>query len=126
MSTAIAVRHQLSPPGVTSDKLSNVTVSNSGAINTKMPHTNHSVGAGTASSAAPSSPGDDFGSTDEVKVFKDEGDKEDEQSCGENLLLEEKSSLIDLTESEVSCETRGGSINRKRKHLLTPWCQAAD
>lgn len=104
MSTAIAVRHQLSPPGVTSDKLSNVTVSNSGAINTKMPHTNHSGGAGPASSAAPSSPGDDFGSTDEVKVFKDEGDKEDEQSSGENLLLEEKSSLIDLTESEVSAQ----------------------
>lgn len=104
MSTAIAVRHQLSPPGVTADKLSSVTVSNSGAINSKMPHTNHSVGAGTASSAAPSSPGDDFGSTDEVKVFKDEGDKEDEQSCGENLLLEEKSSLIDLTESEVSAD----------------------
>lgn len=100
MSTAIAVRrHQLSP-GVTSDTIvPNVT--SSGAINSKMPHTNHSVGA-TASSAAPSSPGDDFGSTDEVKVFKDEGDKEDEQSSGENLLLEEKSSLIDLTESEVS------------------------
>ena len=58
-----------------------------------MPLTNHS-------SASPSSPGDDFGSTDEVKVFKDEGEKEDEQQLGENLL-EEKSSLIDLTESEV-------------------------
>lgn len=104
MSTAaIAVRHQLSPPGGSSDTIvPNVTVSNSGAINSKMPHTNHSVGAAAASSAAPSSPGDDFGSTDEVKVFKDEGDKEDEQSSGENLLLEEKSSLIDLTESEVS------------------------
>ena len=100
MSTAIAVRHQLSPPADTI--VPNVTVSNSGAINSKMPHTNHSVGAAAASSAAPSSPGDDFGSTDEVKVFKDEGDKEDEQSSGENLLLEEKSSLIDLTESEVS------------------------
>lgn len=100
MSTAaIAVRHQLSPPGGSSDTIvPNVTVSNSGAVNSKMPHTNHAA----ASSAAPSSPGDDFGSTDEVKVFKDEGDKEDEQSSGENLLLEEKSSLIDLTESEVS------------------------
>lgn len=103
MSTAIAVRHRLSPPGGSSDTIvPNVTVSNSGAINSKMPHTNHSAGAAAASSAAPSSPGDDFGSTDEVKVFKDEGDKEDEQSSGENLLLEEKSSLIDLTESEVS------------------------
>lgn len=43
--------------------------------------------------------GDDLGSTDEVKVFKDEGDKEDETVSSENLL-EEKSSLIDLTESE--------------------------
>lgn len=58
-----------------------------------MPHTNHTT-------ASPASPGDDFGSTDEVKVFKDEGEKEDEQQLGENLL-EEKSSLIDLTESEV-------------------------
>lgn len=41
--------------------------------------------------------GDDLGSTDEVKVFKDEG--EDEKRS-ENLT-EEKSSLIDLTESEV-------------------------
>ena len=44
--------------------------------------------------------GDDLGSTDEVKVFKDEG--EDEKRSSENLT-EEKSSLIDLTESEV-CE----------------------
>lgn len=41
--------------------------------------------------------GDDF-SNDEVKVFKDEG--EDEKRSSENLT-EEKSSLIDLTESEV-------------------------
>jgi N-terminal CTNNB1 binding len=102
MSTAaIAVRHRLSPPGGSPDTIvPNVSV-NSGALNSKMPHTNHSVGAAATSSAAPSSPGDDFGSTDEVKVFKDEGEKEDEQSSGENLLLEEKSSLIDLTESEV-------------------------
>lgn len=110
MSTAaIAVRHQpLSPPGADTI-VPNVSVSNSGALNSKMPHTNHSVGAAAASSAAPSSPGDDFGSTDEVKVFKDEGDKEDEQSSGENLLLEEKSSLIDLTESEVCSRTTRSS-----------------
>ena len=42
--------------------------------------------------------GDDLGSEDEVKVFKDEG--EDEKRSSENLT-EEKSSLIDLTESEV-------------------------
>lgn len=42
--------------------------------------------------------GDDLGSTDEVKVFKEEGD--DEKRSSENLT-EEKTSLIDLTESEV-------------------------
>ncbi|XP_049881843.1 protein pangolin, isoforms A/H/I/S isoform X4 [Pectinophora gossypiella] len=52
------------------------------------------------SSSAPSSGGDDLGSTDEVKVFKDEGDGEDEKRSSENLL-EEKSSLIDWTESEI-------------------------
>lgn len=71
-----------------------------------MPHTNHSGGAAATSSAAPSSPGDDFGSTDEVKVFKDEGDKEEEQLQSNELTLdEEKSSLIDLTESEVRNES---------------------
>lgn len=48
--------------------------------------------------------GDDLGSTDEVKVFKDEGDGEDEKRSSENLT-EEKSSLIDLTESEVHINT---------------------
>ena len=57
-----------------------------------MPHSNHNTHA--------SSTGDDLGSTDEVKIFKDEGDREDEKISSENLL-EEKSSLIDLTESEV-------------------------
>ena len=60
----------------------------------RMPHT--SLGG------LPGAAGDDLGSTDEVKVFKDEGDKEDENVSSENLL-EEKSSLIDLTESEVRC-----------------------
>lgn len=88
MSTAtVAVRHVHSSDAII------VPSASSGSNATKMPHTNHS-------SASPSSPGDDFGSTDEVKVFKDEGEKEDEQQLGENLL-EEKSSLIDLTESEV-------------------------
>lgn len=89
MSTAtVAVRHVHS-----SDAIIVPSASSGGSNATKMPLTNHS-------SASPSSPGDDFGSTDEVKVFKDEGEKEDEQQLGENLL-EEKSSLIDLTESEV-------------------------
>lgn len=52
-----------------------------------------------------SSGGDDLGSTDEVKVFKDEGDGEDEKRSSENLT-EEKSSLIDLTESEVRTAVR--------------------
>ena len=45
--------------------------------------------------------GDDLGTMDEVKVFKDEGEDENEQNASESLqaeLLEEKSSLI--TESE--------------------------
>ncbi|XP_017056760.1 protein pangolin, isoforms A/H/I/S isoform X4 [Drosophila ficusphila] len=55
-----------------------------------MPHTHTRHG----------SSGDDLCSTDEVKVFKDEGDREDDKISSENLLVEEKSSLIDLTESE--------------------------
>ncbi|XP_043657639.1 protein pangolin, isoforms A/H/I/S isoform X4 [Drosophila teissieri] len=55
-----------------------------------MPHTHSRHG----------SSGDDLCSTDEVKIFKDEGDREDDKISSENLLVEEKSSLIDLTESE--------------------------
>lgn len=61
-----------------------------------MPHNNH-TGGGSSSGGQT---GDDLGSKDEVKVFKDEGDG-DEEKTSENLL-EEKSSLINLTESEVS------------------------
>ncbi|XP_076656181.1 protein pangolin, isoforms A/H/I/S isoform X4 [Halictus rubicundus] len=50
--------------------------------------------------------GDDLGSEDEVKVFKDEG--EDEKRSSENLT-EEKSSLIDLTESEEKGSLAGGT-----------------
>ncbi|KAF2885550.1 hypothetical protein ILUMI_20618 [Ignelater luminosus] len=59
-----------------------------------------------------SSGGDDLCSTDEVKVFKDEGDGEDEKRSSENLT-EEKSSLIDLTESE---EKSGGNYS-SNKHV---------
>lgn len=52
--------------------------------------------------------GDDLGSEDEVKVFKDEG--EDEKRSSENLT-EEKSSLIDLTESEEKGSLPGGSYS---------------
>uniref|UniRef100_A0A1B0GEJ6 CTNNB1 binding N-teminal domain-containing protein n=1 Tax=Glossina morsitans morsitans TaxID=37546 RepID=A0A1B0GEJ6_GLOMM len=54
-----------------------------------MPHSSHTRHSGSS--------GDDLGSTDEVKVFKDEGEDE---KISENLLKEDKSSLIDLTESE--------------------------
>uniref|UniRef100_A0A182P5V0 ceramide glucosyltransferase n=1 Tax=Anopheles epiroticus TaxID=199890 RepID=A0A182P5V0_9DIPT len=67
-----------------------------------MPNTNESSHPGTtttvAAAAAAANAGDDLGSTDEVKVFKDEGDREDEKASSENLL-EEKFNLIDLTES---------------------------
>ncbi|XP_006558800.1 protein pangolin, isoforms A/H/I/S-like isoform X2 [Apis cerana] len=56
--------------------------------------------------------GDDLGSEDEVKVFKDEG--EDEKRSSENLT-EEKSSLIDLTESEEKGSLAGGSYSTTGK-----------
>ncbi|XP_058980891.1 protein pangolin, isoforms A/H/I/S [Musca domestica] len=56
----------------------------------------------TTDTRTTTSPGDDLGSTDEVKIFKDEGDREDETVSSENLL-EEKSSLIDLTEIADKC-----------------------
>ena len=59
-------------------------------------------GAGSGSGGPSRSPeGDDLGTMDEVKVFKDEGEDENEQNASESLqaeLLEEKSSL--LAESE--------------------------
>jgi transcription factor 7-like 2 len=60
-----------------------------------------------------SSGGDDLGSTDEVKVFKDEGDGEDEKRSSENLT-EEKSSLIDLTESEEKSGSYSSNKNVSR------------
>ncbi|CAD6234022.1 GSCOCG00007486001-RA-CDS [Cotesia congregata] len=54
--------------------------------------------------------GDDLGSEDEVKVFKDEG--EDEKRSSENLT-EEKSSLIDLTESEEKGSLAGAAYASK-------------
>ncbi|XP_019756856.1 protein pangolin, isoforms A/H/I/S isoform X3 [Dendroctonus ponderosae] len=61
-----------------------------------------------------SSGGDDLGSTDEVKVYKHEGIDEDEKRS-ENLT-EEKSSLIDLTESEE----KSGSFNSTNKNAQRP------
>lgn len=70
-------------------------------------------GAGKSSSAGGADmDGVDLCSTDEVKVFKDEGDRDDEKMSVEHNLLEEKSSLIDFTENEVSgllmCEIATG------------------
>ncbi|CAB3233086.1 unnamed protein product [Arctia plantaginis] len=70
------------------------------------------------SSSAASSGGDDLGSTDEVKVFKDEGDGEDEKRSSENLL-EEKSSLIDWTESEITCWLQSSSSQSTHSTLET-------
>ena len=58
-------------------------------------------GAAAAGGSSRSPTGDDLGTMDEVKVFKDEGEDENEQNASESLqaeLLEEKSSL--LAESE--------------------------
>ncbi|XP_051173368.1 protein pangolin, isoforms A/H/I/S isoform X2 [Leptopilina boulardi] len=65
-----------------------------------MPLVNSSGGGGGGGG------GDDLGSEDEVKVFKDEGEEENKTS--ENLT-EEKSSLIDLTESEEKGSIPSGS-----------------
>lgn len=67
--------------------------------------------------------GDDLGSEDEVKVFKDEG--EEEKRSSENLT-EDKSDLIDLTESEVrivsfvSFSPLGffSTVSRVSRHIL--------
>eukprot|EP00092_Neocalanus_flemingeri_P008852 GFUD01009526.1.p1 GENE.GFUD01009526.1~~GFUD01009526.1.p1 ORF type:complete len:338 (-),score=56.96 GFUD01009526.1:1339-2352(-) len=62
--------------------------------------------------------GDDLGTMDEVKVFKDEGEDENEQNASESLqaeLLEEKSSLI--TESE---QFQGKHGDLRRPHEVGP------
>lgn len=75
--------------------------------NQRMPHNSHNSHAGHTGSS-----GDDLSSTDEVKIYKDEGgDREDEKISSENLL-EEKSSLIDLTESE----DKSGKHNSRQDH----------
>lgn len=75
--------------------------------NQRMPHNSHNSHAGHTGSS-----GDDLSSTDEVKIYKDEGgDREDEKILSENLL-EEKSSLIDLTESE----DKSGKIISRQDH----------
>lgn len=66
--------------------------------------TNGNTGiGGTATTAGSSSPGEDLGSTDEVKVFKDEDEQDEAISSQDHLqeIDEEKKGLIDLTENEV-------------------------
>ncbi|XP_039441542.1 protein pangolin, isoforms A/H/I/S-like [Culex pipiens pallens] len=74
-----------------------------------MPNTNENSHSGST--------GDDLGSTDEVKVFKDEGDREDEKASSENLL-EEKFNLIDLTESAENL------VKNSRQDLSPPFSSA--
>lgn len=76
-----------------------------------MPNTNENTHSGSS--------GDDLGSTDEVKVFKDEGDREDEKASSENLL-EEKFNLIDLTESAENLVK-----NSSRQDLSPPYAGGA-
>ena len=46
--------------------------------------------------------GDDLCSSDEVTVYKHEGDEKERSSENLNELTEEQNDLIDLSESEVS------------------------
>ena len=65
--------------------------------------------------------GDELGPGDEIKVFKDEGEDEREQGGSETLqaeLLEEKSSLIGLTESEQVSKIKKMELCRKRLFRL--------
>ena len=62
-------------------------------------------GAAAAGGSSRSPAGDDLGTMDEVKVFKDEGEDENEQNASESLqaeLLEEKSSLLAESEQVMS------------------------
>lgn len=60
--------------------------------------TNGGIGiGGTSTTTGSSSPGDDLGSTDEVKVFKDEGEQENDE-IQKRILDQEKKNLIDLTD----------------------------
>lgn len=86
-----------SATGSAANSNNSTNLSSNGATSANTTAPNSASGAGAGGS---SSPGDDLGSADEVKVFKDEGEQ-DEEISSQNLL-EEKSSLIDLTESEVN------------------------
>ncbi|XP_067216014.1 protein pangolin, isoforms A/H/I/S-like isoform X2 [Linepithema humile] len=53
--------------------------------------------------------GDDLGTEDEIKVFKHEGEGEGQEKASSENLTEDKSDLIDLTESEEKVSLAGGS-----------------
>ncbi|GFG40475.1 hypothetical protein Cfor_06487, partial [Coptotermes formosanus] len=59
--------------------------------------------------------GDDLGSTDEVKVFKDEG--EDEKRSSENLTEDKTSLIVDLTESEEKSGSLPGQSYTSSKNV---------
>lgn len=59
--------------------------------------------------------GDDLGSTDEVKVFKDEG--EDEKRSSENLTEDKTSLIVDLTESEEKSGSLPGQSYASSKNV---------
>ena len=67
--------------------------------------------------------GDELGPGDEIKVFKDEGEDEQEQGASESLqaeLLEEKSSLI--TESEQVSQGSGTWLLWNLSAIESPKC----
>jgi len=75
-------------------------------------------GGGGGSSRSPE--GDDLGTMDEVKVFKDEGEDENEQNASESLqaeLLEEKSSLLAESEQFLS---KIGDLRRPDASIPVP------
>lgn len=64
--------------------------------------------------------GDDLASSDEIKVFKEEGEvEEDKRSSSENLI-EEKSSLVTESEEDKSIEIPGQSFSSKHVTAVRP------
>ena len=72
-----------------------------------------------AAASAAASRGDDFGSTDEVKVYKDEGGDDENKSAEENLT-EEKLGLLTETEQVVG-GGEGDGIRRVATRRRRPY-----
>ena len=66
-----------------------------------------------------SSGGDDLASTDEVKVYKDEGEEVEEKRSSENLS-EDKLGLV--TESEEVCTTSEDAFPLKSSNRIAHFC----